>query len=116
MQPKSLRFASFLVALAALTWPGAALAKKKKAEPPADTVELKEEPEKKPAEEKPAEEAPAEASDQGEKKDDAAPKDAAPADEGAGKRSLVEEKDKSYYTVGLRFRGLFIPKFMIEAF
>jgi hypothetical protein len=117
MQPKSLRFASFLVALAALTWPGVALGKKKKAEPPPEKVELKEEePEKKPEEEKPAEEAAAEASAEGEKKEEEAPKEAAPADESAGKRSLVEEKDKSYYTVGLRFRGLFIPKFMIEAF
>jgi hypothetical protein len=105
-----------LVALAALTWPGVALAKKKKAEPPAETVELKDEPDKKPEEEKPAEEAPAAASDEGEKKDEEAPKEAAPADEASGKRSLVEEKDKSYYTAGLRFRGLFIPKFMIEAF
>jgi hypothetical protein len=120
MLPKSLRFASFLVALTALTWPGVALGKKKKADtPPAENVELAEdskkskaEEEKPSEEEKPPEEAPAE----GEKKDEEAPKEAAAADEAGGKRSIVEEKDKSYYTAGLRFRGLFIPKFMIEAF
>jgi hypothetical protein len=118
MLPKSLRFASFAIALATLGWSGSAFAKKKAAAPPAEDVKLDEDAssskkeEEKPAEEpKAADEAPAE----GDEKKEEAPKEAAPADS-AGAESLVEEKGKSYYTLGMRFRGLFIPSFMIHAF
>jgi len=120
MLPKTLRLASFLVALTALGLPSVAHAKKKKADPAAEDVKLDEESSKKKAEaEKPAEEekAPEEAPPDEAKKEEEAPKEnAAPADEAASSKSVVEEKDKSYYTVGLRFRGLFIPSFMIHAF
>jgi hypothetical protein len=114
MLSKTFRFVSFLLAVAVLGMPSVAEAKKKKsADPPAEEVKLEE----KPAEEaKPPEEPAPEATDEGEKKEEAAPKDAAPADEAASSRSVVEEPGKSYYTVGLRFRGLFIPSFMIHAF
>src|SRR6476620_639250 len=116
MPSTSLKKASFLVALLALSWPSIAFGKKKKSEPPPDDVKLEEskpkEEAKPPEEEKPADETPP--ADEGEKKAEA-PKEAAPADEG-GSKSLVEEKGKSYYTVGLRFRGLFIPSFIIHAF
>jgi hypothetical protein len=113
MLSKSLRFVSFLLAVAVLGLPGIAEAKKKKADPPAEAVKLEEE--KPPEEAKPAEEPPPEAPDEGEKKEEA-PKEAAPSDEASSSNSVVEEKGKSYYTVGLRFRGLFIPSFMIHAF
>jgi cell division septation protein DedD len=121
MLPKKLRLASFLVVLAALGLPSVAHAKKKKADPAAEDVKLDEESSKNKgkAEEKPAEEekAPEETPPEEGKKDEEAPKEnAAPADEAASSKSVVEEKDKSYYTVGLRFRGLFIPSFMIHAF
>ncbi|HEV8549488.1 MAG TPA: hypothetical protein VGQ57_10680 [Polyangiaceae bacterium] len=117
MPSNSLKKASFLVALLALTWPSVALGKKKKSEPPPDDVKLEEskpkaEEEKPPEDAKPADEAPA---DEGEKKEEA-PKEAAPADQAGDSKSLVEEKGKSYYTAGLRFRGLFIPSFIIHAF
>ncbi len=107
---KSLRFASFLVALTAIGWPSDAFAqKKKKAEPPTEEVKLEEE---KPSEEPPAETTEEEApKEEAPKEEEAAPKEAA-----GGEQSLVEEKGQSYYTVGVRFRGLFIPAFMIEAF
>jgi len=126
MLSRSLRFVSFLLAVAILGMPSVADAKKKKADPPAEDVKLDEEPaskkkgkaeEEKPPEEKPSEEASPEASEEGEKKEEEeAPKDAAPADEASSSKSVVEEPGKSYYTVGARFRGLFIPSFIIHAF
>jgi hypothetical protein len=113
MLSKTLRFVSFLLAVAVLAMPSVAEAKKKKAaEPPPEEVKLEEKPVE---EEKPAEE-PTPATDEGEKKEEDAPKEAAPADEASSGKSVVEEPGKSYYTVGLRFRGLFIPSFMIQAF
>ena len=120
MLPKTLRLASFLVAVVAvLGLPSVAHAKKKKADPPAEDVKLEDDSKKAKEEAKPADEekAPDETPVEDEKKEEEAPKEkAAPADEAASSKSVVEEKDKSYYTVGLRFRGLFIPSFMIHAF
>jgi hypothetical protein len=115
------RHPSLCLALAFLALAGTAEAKKKKAEPPpAEDVKLDEdnsskkssEDEKPPEDAKPAEEAPAESSES-EKKE--APAEAGAADTGVSK-SAVEEKGKSYYFVGARFRGLIIPSFMIYAF
>jgi len=127
MLSKSLRFVSFLLAVAVVGVPGIAHAKKKKADPAAEDVKLEEESasskkkgkaseEQPPEETKPAEETPPEATEEGEKKDEATPKESASADEASSSKSVVEEPGKSYYTVGMRFRGLFIPSFMIEAF
>jgi hypothetical protein len=112
MLSKTPRFVSFLLAVAVVGLPGVAEAKKKKADPPAEAVKLEEE--KPPEEAKPTEDAPPEPTEDAEKKEEA-PKES-PPDEASSSKSVVEEPGKSYYTLGLRFRGLFIPAFMIEAF
>jgi hypothetical protein len=130
MLTKTLRFSSFLLALAAFTQAGGASAKKKKAEPPpAEDVKLDEDDssskkkskgkadEDKPAEEdKPADEAPpAEQSDDGEKKEEEKPSEAAATSE-SNDSSPVEQSGKTYNFVGARLRGLIIPTFIIKAF
>jgi len=128
MPTKTLRFSSFLLALAALATAGTAVAKKKKAEPPTEEVKLedddssskkkskgKAEEETPPEEDQPADETPADdATDEGEKKEEASSE--APAAADSSDSSPVEEPGKTYYFVGARLRGLIIPTFMIKAF
>jgi hypothetical protein len=88
------------VALALGLWGTPALAQdeeKSAGELAAEKDEETPKPEEKAAEKKPAEAAPAE-------------------DAAAGDDSPIEEKGKTYRFVGLRYRGIIIPKFMMELF
>jgi hypothetical protein len=115
------RFSALWLGFALLAFATTAEAKKKKAEPPpAEDVKLEEDDsskkssdeEKPPEDTKPAADASTE-SGEGEKKE--APVEASGADLGVG-QSVVEEKGKTYYFAGARFRGLILPSFIIHAF
>jgi hypothetical protein len=119
MLKPSLKFPAFWLALALLGLAGTAEAKKKKADsPPPEDVKLEESDSSKksadeapPADERPAEEAAAADSKEAEEK-----AVAPAATDLETSSSAVEEKDKSYYFVGARFRGLIIPSFVIGLF